>query len=132
LLSIRGRAISQRPFTRVQLLRRAADVKFRNREQALENELAATEQQLAKLQPEKGAVATPDAKVKQQLEKALRRKLAIRRQLRDVQHQLNAEIDALGTRVKAVNILLLPLLVTLFGLFLGWRRQSRSGKRDAT
>ncbi len=132
LLSIRGRAISQRPFTRVQALRRAADVKFRNREQALENELAATEQQLAKLQPEKGAASAPDTQVKQELEKALKRKLAIRRQLRDVQHQLDAEIDALGMRVKAVNILLVPLLVTLFGLFFSWRRQRRSGQRDAT
>ncbi|MBB6183813.1 GldG family protein [Oleiagrimonas soli] len=131
LLSIRGRAISQRPFTRVQGLRRAADVKFHNREKALENELAATEQELAKLQPDKNA-AQPDQKVKVQLEKALKRKLSIRRQLRDVQHQLDAEIDALGMRVKAVNILLMPLLVMLFGLLYGLLRQRRSGKRNAT
>ncbi len=132
LLSIRGRAISQRPFTRVQALRRAADVKFSNREDALENELATTEQQLAKLQPGKGTGNVPDAAAKHELEKALRRKLAIRRQLRDVQHQLDAEIDALGTRVKAFNILLVPVLVALFGLLYGWIRQRRSGKRDAT
>ncbi|GAB3035266.1 GldG family protein [Oleiagrimonas citrea] len=132
LLSVRGHAISQRPFTRVQGLRRAADVKFHNREKALEDELAATEQELAKLQPDKSGTAAPDNKVKQQLEKALKRKLSIRRQLREVQHQLDAEIDTLGTRVKAFNILLMPLLVMLFGMLYGWLRQRRSGKRDAT
>lgn len=131
LLSIRGRAISQRPFTRVQALRRVADVKFRDREKALEDELAATEQQLATLQPQKGADTPPDATIKKKLEEALKRKLSIRRQLRDVQHQLNAEIDTLGDRVKAVNILLMPLLVMLLGIAYGWRRHRRGERRDA-
>jgi ABC-type uncharacterized transport system involved in gliding motility auxiliary subunit len=132
LLSIRGRAISQRPFTRVQALRRAADVKFRDKEKSLENELAATEQQLAKLQPAKAADAHPDAKAKKQLEQALKRKLSIRHQLREVQHQLNAEIDALGMRVKAFNLLFMPLLVMALGIAYGWRRQRRSGRKDGT
>ncbi len=132
LLSIRGRAISQRPFTRVQALRRAADAKFRSREEELQDELAATEQELTRLQPEKGKAVTPDARIKQQLQATLRRKLAIRRQLRDVQHQLDAEIDMLGNRIKLIDILLMPFLVMLFGLLYGWARVRRSGKRDAT
>ena len=46
-----------------------------------------------------------------------------------MQHQLNAEIDALGQRVKVVNIVLVPALVILVGLLYGWRRIHRSRRR---
>ena len=40
-------------------------------------------------------------------------KLNIRKQLRDVRHQLDKDIEALGTMLKFINILLMPLLLTL-------------------
>ena len=57
-----------------------------------------------------------------EIEQFLQRKLAISKELRDVQHQLNAEIDALGLRLKFINIVLVPALVALIGLLYGWRR----------
>lgn len=123
LLSIRGRSTSLRPFTRVQALRRAADRKFLQKEQELKSELADTKHRLEELQPSKGARDTStSAEQKQEIEQFLQRQLAISKELRDVQHQLNAEIDALGTRLKVINIVLLPALITLVGLIYGWRR----------
>lgn len=127
LLSIRGHATSQRPFTRVMALRRAADRKFLQKEQELESELAETKQRLLELQSGKGGNdSTVSAEQQQEVEQFLRRKLEISQELRNVQHQLNAEIDALGLRLKVINIMLVPGLVVLAGLLYGWRRTRRN------
>jgi ABC-type uncharacterized transport system involved in gliding motility auxiliary subunit len=129
LLSIRGRSASQRPFTRVRALQAAADQKFLLKKQELERELAETRQRLDELQPAKGGrSSTASAQQKSEIEQFQQRRLSINKELRDVQHQLNAEIDALGLRLKVINIVLVPALVALIGLLYGWRRvrQSRS------
>jgi len=132
LLSIHGRVSSQRPFTRVAALRSAADQKFQAKMQELQRELAVTRTRLSELQPSKAAgrgdTATPEQRA--EIEQFLQRQLAINKELRDVQHQFNAEIDALGLRLKFINIVLIPLLVTLIGLLYGWRRSRRS-RRNA-
>lgn len=130
LLSIRGRSTSQRPFTRVQALRNVADQKFLQKEQELEQELADTRHRLDELQPSKGnhtSKITPEQR--SEIEQFRKRQLAINKELRDVQHQLNAEIDALGLRLKVINIVLVPALVVLIGLLFGWRRGRRSRMR---
>ncbi len=130
LLSIRGRSTSQRPFTRVQALRNVADQKFLQKEQELEQELADTRRRLDELQPAKGSHgSTATAEQRREIEQFRQRQLAINKELRDVQHQLNAEIDALGLRVKFINIVLVPALVVLIGLLYGWRRTRHSRQR---
>ncbi|HUA78819.1 MAG TPA: GldG family protein [Dyella sp.] len=132
LLSIRGRSSSVRPFTRVQALQRAADRKFLQKKQELQNELADTKQRLDELQPAKGGRASSTStEQKQEIEQFLQRELAISKELRDVQHQLNAEIDALGTRIKVINIVLLPAFITVAGLLYGWRRTRRNRRQRA-
>jgi len=130
LLSIRGRSTSLRPFTRVQALRRAADRKFLQKEKELQSELADTKRRLEELQPAKGSSDTStSAEQKQEIEQFLQRQLAISKELRDVQHQLNAEIDALGTCLKVINIVMLPALITLVGLMYGWKRTRRNRRQ---
>ncbi|MBD8899222.1 GldG family protein [Rhodanobacter sp. DHG33] len=131
LLSIRGRSTSQRPFTRVEALRSVADQKFLQKEQELERELAETRQRLEELQPGKvgSHAGSVGAEQRQEIEQFRRRQLAINKELRDVQHQLNAEIDALGIRLKVINIVLVPALVALLGLLYGWRRTRRNRRR---
>ncbi|HEX7342197.1 MAG TPA: Gldg family protein [Rhodanobacteraceae bacterium] len=127
LISIRGRATSQRPFTRVLAMRRAADASFRVKERELEKELEVTEQRLSQLQP--GKMGKGNSERRKELDRNLQRKLALRKQLREVQHQLNAEIDALGVRLKLIDILLVPFLLTLFGLGYGIWRTGRGRRR---
>ncbi|GLQ45302.1 hypothetical protein GCM10007862_03530 [Dyella lipolytica] len=130
LLSIRSRSSSQRPFTRVLALQRAADRKFLQKKQELESELADTKQRLGELQPAKGASeASTSTEQKHEIEQFLQRELEISKELRNVQHQLNAEIDALGTRLKVINIVLLPMMITLLGLLYGWRRTRRNRRQ---
>ncbi|MDG1836932.1 MAG: ABC transporter, partial [Pseudomonadales bacterium] len=40
-------------------------------------------------------------------------KLRIRKQLRDVRHQLDKDIEGLGATLKLINIIVLPLLLVL-------------------
>jgi ABC-type uncharacterized transport system involved in gliding motility auxiliary subunit len=131
LLSIRGRASSQRPFTRVLAMQAAADQKYLVKKHELENELIETQRRLGELQPAKGGANgnTPSPEQRQEIEQFLQRKLAINKELRDVQHQLNAEIDALGLRLKFIDIVLVPALVALVGLIYGFRRLRRK-RRD--
>ena len=127
LISIRGRATSQRPFTTVEALKRSADERFRAKEQELQKELSDTERKLTELQSAKSAdqaqILSPEQK--SELENFLKRKLEIRKELRSVRRQLDAEIESLGTRLKLVNIVLMPLLVTLAALAFAWWRNQR-------
>lgn len=132
LLSIHGRSTSQRPFTRVLALQSAADQKFLAKKQELQRELAETRSRLSELQPGKtGHADSGNAEQKAEVEQFLQRQLAINKELRDVQHQLNAEIDALGLRLKFLNIVLVPALIAIFGLLYGWRRSRRNRRRAA-
>ena len=46
----------------------------------------------------------------------------VRKQLRQVQHQLNSSIEALETRLKVINIFLVPALLIVLLLVLRLRR----------
>ncbi len=56
------------------------------------------------------------------------RKLEIRRELRQVQHDLQRDIDRLGTRLKLLNIGLMPALVMIVALVYGARRRKRQNQ----
>jgi len=130
LIAIRGRAIADRPFTTVDTLRRVADEKFKAKQNELLNELADTENRLAALQS-RGNPGL-NASQKSAVEQFMKRKLQIRGELRDVQRKLNAEIEALATRLKFVDILLVPIVLTLIGLaYAGWRAHRRRRVRRA-
>lgn len=125
LIAIRGRALEQRRFTRVDDLRRRADEKFKAKQLELQQELADTEQSIKQLKQQGGAKGSDrNAAVR----KFLAKKLEIRNQLRAVQRSLDADIRRLSMRLKLVDILAMPVLVTLLGLLYGaWRVRKRRG-----
>jgi len=134
LISVRGRATSQRPFTTVDALKRNADERFRAKEQELQKELSDTERKLTELQSAKSKdqaqILSPEQK--SELDNFLKRKLEIRKELRQVRRQLDAEIESLGTKLKIINIVLMPVLVTLAALaFAWWRNQRRRAAQGA-
>ena len=132
LISIRGRATYQRPFTRVEALRAQADDRFRDQEQELQKQLQATEDQLSALQSQRAdrgvAILTPEQE--QALKRFQAEKLRIRKQLRAVQLGLDQDITRLGNWMKFINIVLAPVLfaviTVLIGLLLRRRRRQRS------
>jgi ABC-type uncharacterized transport system involved in gliding motility auxiliary subunit len=128
LISIRGRATSQRPFTVVEDMKRAAEESFRGKEQELQQQLSDTERKLTELQSGKSKDSEMILSPEQQneLQSFLQKKVEIRRQLREVRHNLDKDIDALGSRLKFIDIALMPILITMVALlFAAWKRRQR-------
>jgi ABC-type uncharacterized transport system involved in gliding motility auxiliary subunit len=118
LIGLRSRATFTRPFTKVEELRRRADLEFRATEDRLEAELTQTEQRLQELQAARGEGASLLMSPEQQAEiqRFLDEQVRIRQELRAVRRNLDADIDRLGTWLKAINIALVPILLTIAAL----------------
>ena len=126
LISIRGRATSQRPFTVVEDMKRSAEESFRDKEHELQQQLSDTERKLSELQSgkSKGSEMILSPEQQAELTKFVDQKVLIRKQLRQVRHSLDENIDALGARLKFLNIGLMPILITIAALmFAFWKRK---------
>ena len=127
LITIRSQGRFNRPFDRVEALRRDAEERFLAQQELLEEELQQTEQKLIELEKMRnegdGALFTPEQEA--ELLNFQEEKLKIRKQLRDVQHQLDRDIEALGTRLKLINILLIPGIICVLVLLATVRRRFR-------
>jgi ABC-type uncharacterized transport system involved in gliding motility auxiliary subunit len=116
----------------VEALKREADARFRATEQQLQEQLRETERRLNELQSgrhkdENPLILTPEQNA--ELERFQEQKLAIRKQLRQVQHNLDRDIEQLGTWLKLINIGLVPLLISLLTLTLATLRSRRHTRR---
>lgn len=128
LISVRSRGRFNRPFTVVQDLQRSAADKLQETEQRLEQRLKETEIQLTELEDKKHQDSQMlTSEQEQALLDFQKEKLEIRKQLRDVRHELDKDIEALGARLKIINIALMPFVLTLL-LFLLTRRWVRPRK----
>ena len=125
LIEIRSQGRFNRPFEKVESLRLDAEARFLEQQQRLEDELEATEGKLVKLEQlrgdSEGAMFSDEQAA--ELEKFQAEKLKIRKQLRDVQHQLDQDIESLGTRLKLINIFLVPGLIFLWVLIAAMRKR---------
>tara|TARA_R110002072_G_scaffold58010_3_gene148478 strand:+ start:13381 stop:15321 length:1941 start_codon:yes stop_codon:yes gene_type:complete len=125
LIEIRSQGRFNRPFEKVEALRLDAEARFLEQQKRLEEELDATESKLVQLEQLRGegegAMFSDEQAA--ELEKFQTEKLKIRKQLRDVQHQLDQDIESLGTRLKLINIFLVPALIFLWVLIAAMRRR---------
>jgi ABC-type uncharacterized transport system involved in gliding motility auxiliary subunit len=127
LIEVRTRATSTRPFTRLDSIRRAAEQRFRAEEKQLQDQLATLETRLAELKPATPGAGVPTLTHAQQAEVAQfqQQKMATRKALRDVQHQLNADIEAIDARLKLLNIFGIPALLLLVAAAIALRNHPR-------
>jgi ABC-type uncharacterized transport system involved in gliding motility auxiliary subunit len=127
LISIRTRTTSARPFERVEALRLQAESQFRATEEQLQRELQETESKLSEMQSARqdGNLTVLSEEQQAEIQRFMDQRLQIRRDLRDVRHDLDREIDRLGTRLKMINMGLVPALVVVFALLFGRHRQRR-------
>jgi len=123
LINIRSRGRYARPFTRVIDLQRAADERLRAEETNLLQRLSETEQQLTALNQNNGGTISPEQNA--EIERFIQVQMDTRRALREVQFQLNAEIDRLGTTLKLINTALIPGLLVIAALGIAWVRSRR-------
>ena len=130
LIGLRSRATYTRPFTKVEELRRRADLEFRATEQRLEAELTQTEQRLGELQQARSdgnsLLMSPEQQA--EIQRFLDEQVRIRQELRAVRRNLDADIERLGAWLKAINIVLIPLLLTLAALGVVVVRRNRKAR----
>lgn len=129
LIEVRGRGRFSRPFERVQDIRLAAEARYQSSADELQRRLDETERRLEELQQsrEEGGQLVLSPEQEQALLDFRDEKLRIRKELRDVRHQMDREIERLGSALKVLNIVAAPLLLTL-ALF-GWHRWRESSRR---
>jgi hypothetical protein len=108
-------------------MQRQADDRLRIEEAELLDRLAETEASLAQLnQGEDGnplGQLTPE--IQSEIDRFNNEMVDTRRKLRDVQFQLTEDIDALGSWLKAINALLVPILLTIIALIAHFSRIRR-------
>jgi len=127
LINLRSRGKFTRPFERVEAIRRDAELKFREREKQLTAKLQQTEQKMMQLQQEQGGegnlILTPEQS--KEIEKFRQIQLDTRKELRAVQHELKKNIENLGTKLRIINIGLIPILIIFISLATGIYRINR-------
>lgn len=132
LISLRTRATNSRPFVVVQQLQAAAQAQFQQQADLLKQQLTDTENRLHAL--EQGGAegqansTTLSAQQEAEIEQFKREVAQTRTQLRDVQHDLRKDIDALGAFLAFVNIALMPILVAIAGTVVAVLRRRRRGR----
>ncbi len=134
LISLRTRATSNRPFVVVQKMQGEAQARFQQEADALKQRLSDTESRLHAL--EQGGAANGQAESSTALSQDQQREIArfrkevadTRAQLRDVQHSLRKDIDALGSFLAFINIALVPIFVATFAIMLAWLRRRRRAR----
>jgi len=127
LISLRGRGKYSRPFEKVEAIRKEAESEFREREKELQAVLQETENEIRKLQQEQGNEKSYllNNKLTAEIEKFRNERLATRKELRSVQHDLRKNIEKLGSQLRFINIGLIPLLITLLALIIGIYRANK-------
>jgi ABC-type uncharacterized transport system involved in gliding motility auxiliary subunit len=128
LISLRSRGRFNRPFEKVLEIRKEAETSFHQKEKELEDKLADTERKINELQASKDNKSASILSPEQQkaIEGFRDEKLKTRKELRKVKHEMQKDIESLGTKLKFANIGLMPLLV--IGAAVG-AAALRSGRR---
>ena len=124
LISLRTRGTGQRPFKVVDDLQREAEELFRETENGLQQRLEETEQKLAEMRSGGTANLEMLSSEEQATIAAFQTDLiSIRKQLRDVRHELRKDIEGLGTVLKILNIGGIPILVGIIAVFVSLLRR---------
>ena len=107
-----------------------AQERFRAEEVELEAKLADTQARLDQLQRDKdpSSALILSEEQEEQISAFRAEQVQTRRRLREVKRDLRAEIDALGTRLKLLNIFLIPAILAALTLSV---RMGRAGARTA-
>jgi ABC-type uncharacterized transport system involved in gliding motility auxiliary subunit len=128
LVSLRARGVSAYPFLVVDEIRRTAEQNYRAEEQRLSDERANVERELNDLLSKSSGTTeqvlmSPEVQTKiEDLRKSL---VDTNRRLREVRFNLNRDVESLGTRLKVLNILVVPLVVIAAALLVFFYRLNR-------
>lgn len=125
LINVRSRARISYPLSTLNELRRQAENRFHEKIEGLEKLLEDAESELSALQKDQTA---EDAEMSELaiIQKLNNKRLHVRKELREIQLQLDADIERTEFNIKMANIITVPLLLSVFALiFSVWRQRRR-------
>jgi ABC-type uncharacterized transport system involved in gliding motility auxiliary subunit len=133
LVGLRSRGTSARPFEVVEAIQREAQASYSTEERALQARLKETQEKLASLtgKDQGGAPTNLSAEQTKAIEEFRADMVQTRRQLRDVQAALRADIRRLKGGLEFLDIALIPIIVALIAIILGALRVRRRSRRTA-
>lgn len=127
MISVRARGKFQRPFDKVEEIKKDAEQKFLAKEQELTkriNDGRKRMQDLMSQGPQGGTLLlTPEQKA--ELDKIKATIVSTQKELREVQYQLRKDVDALKTKLKVFNIGLVPLALGVLAVGMSLYRVNR-------
>ncbi len=125
LISVRSRAVTKRPFTKMEELKAQVESEYRPLIEQRNQKLTDIVQKIATLggvKQEKGMVVL---NINQEQRKQLiDEQIAIKTDIRNLQKEQNKKKDQRESIITALNLLVVPLLVIAFGLMIALRRRS--------
>jgi ABC-type uncharacterized transport system involved in gliding motility auxiliary subunit len=127
LIALRARTVSSRPFERMEKIQRSAKRRYHDTQNQLQANLDALDNKIAQAQAANTGASNGElaASRKGEIAKLQKQKTSIRAQLRQVQRQLNQDIDEIIRNIKLINILMMPSLVAFVAFLYAWRRRHR-------
>lgn len=133
LIAIRSRGRIARPFTKVAELQKGAQVKWQAEEEKLTAELTDLQKKLNDLQSQRtdNNRFTLSSQQQDEIAKFRDEERKIRSRRREVRKNLREDIEALGRRLIAANLLVVPLATSAFGLGVFVKRSRRNRKERA-
>ena len=119
LIAVRSRATQNRPFEKVQKMEAEANEKFQGEIKKLEESKAEAQRKINELQQAKKDkdqrfILSPEQQA--ELTKLREEEVKAGKRLKQVQKDLRKEVVSLQTRLKWINVLAVPLAVTVSGI----------------
>lgn len=131
LISIRSSGQISRPFTKVMEIQRMAQQRWQKEEEALSKQLESLQAKLGELQKQRtdGNRLTLSSSQQAEIKKFREEERVIRKRRREVRKNLREDIESLGHRLIAFNLLGTPICVAGFGIVV-FRRRSRREREE--
>lgn len=131
LISLRSRGEASRPFLVMERLRRDAEQQFLSQQQRLQAKLEATQRQVQELRRADPLGGAASAETDKAIAEARAQVVETRRQLREVQLNLQRDIDRLQMTLRVVNIGFIPLCLAVLALVVAGIRLRRRRRAAA-
>ncbi len=132
MAAVRSRVPMSRPFTKINEIKAAAELRYRNRIVALERDFQTAQSRidyLRKLEEREGG-RLGSAERQAEMRAFTVRTARARRELEKVRTDLKTDLDRLENRIRMVNLLLVPALAALAGIVWNILRRCRCGRRN--
>lgn len=131
LSGIRNRVPMSRPLTKINKLKADAELKYKNRILELERDFAQAQARLNALKrAEEAEPDSADAAARRKETQSFQIKVAAaRRELKEMRANLKSDLDRLDTRIKILNIVVVPAVLALFGVAWSVIRLSRGRRK---